>query len=102
MKKLNVPLGTGGSEMPMPVSPGMSHPTVYLRLPEGALELPDSGKIVFAFRVSRETEDKREGQCCYDLDLTRVLGVEADASEEDKEEMEVEDAGSALDRKFKQ
>lgn len=75
-----------------------SYPSTYIRVPEGSgLELPDSGEITFRFRVRRETDDKREGACTYDIDLLSVLGVKGDKSDDG----ESDDAGERITKAFR-
>ena len=84
---------------PVPVQGSPVYPTVYLSVKEGELDFPDSGVVTFRFRLSRESEDKKQGKCSYDLDLMEVLNIKADSKE--KPEYEVESAGDALDKAMK-
>jgi hypothetical protein len=61
------------STAPTP-APSEHFPYVHLEFKEDELELADEGTITFRYRVSREAEDKKTGQCSYDLDLLSVVG----------------------------
>lgn len=77
----------------------VSYPFTSVEVPEGALEFPDSGTVTFRFRLSRETEDKKEGKCRYELELLEVVALKADP--EGKEKFEPESSDDAVEKAFK-
>lgn len=73
------------------------YPSTYITIPEGAkLEIPDSGEITFRFKVCRETDDKKDGTCRYEMDLTQIVGVKADPGSEEDDD----DAGERIAKAF--
>lgn len=76
---------------------GKCYPSTYITIPEGAkLEIPDSGEITFRFRVCRETDDKKDGTCRYEMDLTQIVGVKADPGSEEDDDS----AGERISKAF--
>ncbi len=65
-------------------------PSLRLELPEGS-ELPDEGTMTIRYKINRETEDKKAGYCCVDLDVTEITAVKDETPKED------EYAGNVLD-----
>lgn len=87
-----IDLGTkGGSEVccgpPTPSGTSVYYPSTYITLPESAnAEIPESGEITFRFRVTRETEDRKDMTCRYEIDLEQITNVKPDPEKSDEDD----------------
>lgn len=96
----------GGPEIccpnPPTTNPSVYYPSTYITLPESAdAELPESGEITFRFRVTRETEDRKDKTCRYEIDLEQILGVKPDPEKSDEDDSASERINKAFAGKKK-
>lgn len=85
-----------------PCNPGdkpqeVYYPTLYIS--DCPVEFPESGTMTVRFRLSRETEDHKNGKSSYDIDIMAITDIKADkGAEEDEPVSSYDKAGAALDK----